>query len=110
MNFSTARLGIKITSLCAIPFQLEVGKCRFLLLAGETVEEVKERNGVFGFFSLGLFCYAVVADLLALDDHGSAVRCLREGENVVVGESDALADLEGDSVVSGAFEARLCIR
>ena len=83
-----------------IPFQLEVGKCRFLLLVGETVEEVKERNGVFGFFPLRLFCYAVVADLLALDDHGSAIRCLREGQHIVIGESDTLTDLKGDGNAS----------
>ena len=70
-----------------------MGEGRLLLLVGKTVEEIKERDGVFGFLSLRFFRCAVVADLLALDDHGSAVRRFREGENVVVGETDALADL-----------------
>lgn len=83
-----------------IPFQFEMGEGRFLLLIGETVEEIKERNRVFGFLPLRLFCSTVVADLLALDNHGSAVWCFREGQHVIVGESDTLADLEGDGNAS----------
>ena len=74
-----------------------MGKGRLLLLVGKAVEEVKERDGVFGSLFLRLFRCAVVADLLTLDDHGSAVRRFREGQHVVVGESDALADFKGNA-------------
>ena len=71
---------------------------RALLLVGQAVKKIKERNRV-GFFLplLRSFRFAVViAELLPLHQHRSAIRRFGEGQHIVLRETYPLADFVGD--------------
>ena len=71
---------------------------RALLLIGQAVEKIKERNRI-GFFLplLRSFRFAVViAELLPLHKHRSAIRRFGKGQHIVLRETHPLANFEGD--------------
>ena len=77
------------------PQHREVDESCSLLISGQTAKKVKERNLVV-FYDRRLRSLAAIADLLALDDDGSAVIRFGKGEDVVVGKAHTLSDLIRD--------------
>ena len=87
---------------------------RALLLIGQAVKKIKERNRV-GFFLplLRSFRFAVIiTELLPLHQHRSAIRRFGEGQHNVLRETHPLADFIGDGNATSLTEntIHLCHR
>lgn len=80
------------------PLGRKMIQSRALLLIGQAVEKIKERNRI-GFFLplLRSFRLAVIiTELLPLHQNSSAIRRFGEGQHIVLRETYPLADFEGD--------------